>query len=420
MGLTESGRRAIAELTPQYRPGWTLPRPFYSHPDLYDAEIELVWRRGWLFAGVAGQAARPGDHFSYQIDGDWVLVVRQRDGRLLAFHNLCRHRGSLLVSEPQGHQELFMCPYHQWTYALDGSLEHARAMPAGTEMRGLGLRRVPLEEVEGLLFICLAETPPDFEPARSLLGPPARPQGFGRARVAACRSYDVAADWKLVWENNRECFHCEVNHPQYVTANYDRYEGGSLGAERGRALAEAVARSRDAGPGLEIDHAEAGLAAFPGPGPNGWCSAHRTALAPGFVSESLDGRPVAPLMGDYTEADVPTLRLRTLPNFWCHASGDHAVLTRLTPIGPRATRIEVTWLVDAQAEPERDYRLERLLPFWQLTSEQDWAICERQQQGVDSRAYSPGPLSPSRERNVEAFHRWYLQQLGVAIGESPP
>jgi len=132
---------------------------------------------------------------------------------------------------------------------------------------------------------------------------------------------------------------------------------------------------------------------------------------PGFVTESLDGAPLAPPMGSYGRHDVGTLRSRVLPGFWCHASADHAVTTRMLPLGPLETRLDVTWLVDAYAKEGRDYDLDRLLPFWQLTSEQDWELCERNQRGVLSTAYRPGPYSPSRESNVIAFVDWYLDAL---------
>ncbi|HVN55878.1 MAG TPA: SRPBCC family protein [Anaerolineaceae bacterium] len=117
-------------------------------------------------------------------------------------------------------------------------------------------------------------------------------------------------------------------------------------------------------------------------------------------------------MGEYPDPDMGTLRLRTLPNFWCHASSDHAVTTRLTPAGLRETRVRVTWLVDASARPGMDYQFEKLLPFWKLTSEQDWENCANVQRGVESPAYSPGPLSPTKEYNVASFLRWYVNYLG--------
>ena len=142
-----------------------------------------------------------------------------------------------------------------------------------------------------------------------------------------------------------------------------------------------------------------------------WYSANRTALVEGWVSESMDGAQVAPLMGEYRDPDVGTLRMRTLPNFWNHSSCDHGVSTLLLPAGPRKTLARVSWLVDEDAVEGRDYQLDELMPFWQLTSEQDWAICERQQRGVNSSAYQPGPYSTYKEYNVDAFVQWYVKTL---------
>jgi Rieske 2Fe-2S family protein len=116
-------------------------------------------------------------------------------------------------------------------------------------------------------------------------------------------------------------------------------------------------------------------------------------------------------MGDYTDPDVGTLRMRTMPNFWNHSSCDHGVTTRLLPAGPRLTKARVLWLVDQDAVEGRDYSLDDLLPFWQLTSEQDWEICGNQQRGVESSAYRPGPYSRYKEYNVDRFVRWYLKKL---------
>lgn len=116
-------------------------------------------------------------------------------------------------------------------------------------------------------------------------------------------------------------------------------------------------------------------------------------------------------MGDYRDYDVGTLRARTVPNFWCHASADHAVLTRLAPAGPELTCIRVQWLVDRDAVEGRDYHLARLLPFWRLTSEQDWNLCERNHAGVRSPAFIPGPYSRRHEANLVAFVDWYLTRL---------
>ena len=144
-----------------------------------------------------------------------------------------------------------------------------------------------------------------------------------------------------------------------------------------------------------------------------WFSINRTPLVEGYVSETMDGRQVAPLMGEYADPDVGTLRVRALPNFWNHSSCDHGVSTRLTPRGPTTTLARVIWVVGKDAKEGTDYRLEELLPFWQLTSEQDWKLCAQAQRGVSSRAYLPGPYSTFKEYNVEGYVRWYLKQIST-------
>jgi Rieske 2Fe-2S family protein len=223
----------------------------------------------------------------------------------------------------------------------------------------------------------------------------------------------VPANWKLVWENNRECYHCNVNHPQYIKANFDHYNVDDATPRIREAINTVVARSEKkwAEANLAPTHKQTGMTIFPDAENNIWFSANRTALVDGWITESMDGKQVAPLMGDYKDADVGTLRMRTLPNFWNHSSCDHGVSTRLLPAGPQRTAIRVWWLVDEKAVEGRDYDLTKLMPFWQLTSEQDWQICERQQKGVNSSAYQPGPYSTFKEYNVDSFVRWYLKML---------
>jgi glycine betaine monooxygenase A len=192
---------------------------------------------------------------------------------------------------------------------------------------GYGLHRAPVREVGGLVFVWLdgASEPAPFENAGRDLAGALHPQGLARAKVAAQIDYDVAANWKLVWQNNRECWHCHAGHPEYVRANFDavpdtaRYRALTL--ERAREHALVLGKSY-----AVEEHARPGLYGFPAEGR--WWSANRTPLAPGFVSESLDGSQVAPLMGDYAGHDVGTLRVRAVPSLWIHASADHAVVPR--------------------------------------------------------------------------------------------
>jgi len=225
----------------------------------------------------------------------------------------------------------------------------------------------------------------------------------------------VKANWKLVWENNRECYHCNVNHPQYIKANFDHFNADDTTPRIQQQIDAAVRRVQEnrGTDGASRTHQRAGMTSFPDAANNIWFSANRTPLAEGYVTESMDGRRIAPLMGECREEFTDTFRMRTLPNFWNHSSCDHGVSTRLLPLGPQLTCVRVWWLVDAAAVEGRDYDLARLMPFWQLTSEQDWEICERQQRGINSSAYAPGPYSPFKEYNVDGFVRWYVKSLGL-------
>ena len=167
---------------------------------------------------------------------------------------------------------------------------------------------------------------------------------------------------------------------------------------------------------MSISHGETGMAAFPDPNGKSWFCVNRTALSEGYLSETMNGRQAAPLMGDYSSPDVGTLRIRSLPNFWNHSSCDHSVSTGFFPINRETTGISVTWLVNKDAREGKDYQLEDFVPFWKLTSEQDWELCERVQRGVVSSGYIPGPLSTYKEYNMESFFQWYTRVLNKGMG----
>jgi len=403
---------SLASLIETRRSGYSLPRAFYKDEAVYEAEIENIWKQGWLFVGHSCEIETPGQYITFSLGDDSLILVRDDQGDVQAFWNVCRHRGTLLCDQPSGSVRSFVCPYHQWAYSRSGELVSCRGMQQDLDKGELGLRPAQAREVGGLLYVSFARHPPSFDAAEeinSLLAP----QGLSRAKVAKIVDYEVDANWKVVWENNRECYHCNVNHPQYIKANFDHFNSDDtterVQARIDQALANSSATWEAAN--LEGSHRKTGMVAFPSCDPEQWIVANRTTLVEGYVSETLDGQQKAPLMGDYRSANVGTLRVRSMPNMWNHSSCDHAVSTRLLPAGIDKTLVRVTWLVDQEAEEGRDYDLEHIMPFWQLTSEQDWELCVRAQQGISSSGYTPGPLSTHKEYNVDAFIQWYLQQL---------
>ena len=404
---------ALAALLDLRREWYGMPRGFYQTEALYGAEMRQVWQAGWLFAGFEIELPKPGDYITFAVDSTPVLVLRGDDGQVRAFHNVCRHRGTQLCRAESGHLRAIVCPYHSWTYARSGELRSCHGMHEGVDKSQLGLKPIHATVVAGLVYVCLADEPPSVEGLRSDFLSAGGPQGFDRAKIAHVVDYEVQANWKLVWENNRECFHCVPCHPQYVKANFDIVDEATASAAVKQKIEAANARiaGKWTTAAAESLHLHGGLATFPDPQRGLWFASSRTPMTEGFVSESMDGSRVAPLMGDYDDEEVGVLRMRSLPNFWVHASCDHAVAARMLPSGPRTTRMRGYWLVDAKAQEGTDYQLDKMLPFWHLTNEQDWNICKWQQKGVDSIAYEPGPLSQRLEYNLDAFIRWYIAQM---------
>jgi Rieske 2Fe-2S family protein len=399
-------RDGVAALIGRQRPGWSLEAPFYLDPEIHRRDQARIFRRRWLFIGHACEVPRPGDFITRALADESIIIARARDGRLHALFNVCRHRGARVCTAARGHARAFTCPYHGWTYGHDGKLTLDVAAEHGVDPAELGLHPAALEDVGGLLFVSLADEPPDFIGARAAIAPDVAAHGLDQAKIAYTADYRVRANWKVIFENNRECYHCAGTHKQYIRANYDvDVSLGRNGAEIARRMAECNARWQRLG----LLSATA-VSDMTGP----WYRCNRTPLVPGFVTESLDGTPVGPLMGRIVEPDAGTLRVTVFPNFWMHASSDHAMTTRLVPLGPDETAVHVAWLVAADAEEGRDYQYERLTPFWKLTAEQDWALCESVQAGIGSSRYRPGPLSRKREGNVAGFIQWYLAEIGAS------
>jgi len=207
-------RSEMLSLIRSRKAGFSLPQPFYNDPDFFRLDIELIWGRDWLFAGHDCELPDPGYFFTLQVGDYPVVVVRDLEGRIRAFHNTCRHRGSRVCATDKGAAVRLVCPYHQWSYSLDGKLLFARQMGKDFDKTKFGLKPVACESVAGYIFISLAESPEDFAPFRSLIEPYFAPHRLSETKLAYERTIIEKGNWKLVWENNRECYHCSANHPE--------------------------------------------------------------------------------------------------------------------------------------------------------------------------------------------------------------
>jgi Rieske 2Fe-2S family protein len=397
----------LEALIKNYRANGPLQREFYVSPDIFSIDIERIFGRWWLFAGHSCAIPRPGDYFTYQVGKEPIVVVRGNQGEVRAFYNTCRHRGSRICNQEHGRAPKLVCPYHRWTYELDGTLLLDTKKDFGVDRGTLSLHPVHVRHVAGLIFISLSDSPPSFDDVFALIDRKMKPHGIERAKVAHTVDYLVKANWKLVFENNRECYHCPANHKEYNLTAYDvmRDQGRTDPVKMAEVDAvTAEANERFAALGLDVGDSNSSMTGT-------FFRCHRTPLMKGFVTQSMDGKPVSIPMGDFKQHDVGTLRTTIFPNFWQHSNGDYAAAARLTPLAPDLTAVRATWLVHKDAVEGKDYTLDRLLPVWAATNEQDWEICENQQAGVSSRKYVPGPYSATKEFNVAHFDEWYLREI---------
>jgi Rieske 2Fe-2S family protein len=408
-----NARDEMLRLIRNRRQGFSLEQPFYTDPDFFRLDMEMIWYRDWLFAGHDCEVAKPGAFFTLQVGDHPVIVVRGRDGQIRAFHNSCRHRGSRVCAAERGTSARLVCPYHQWTYDLDGALVFARQMGEDFDKSQFGLKPVACQSVAGYIFICLADEPADFAPFGAMMEPYFAPHRLGEAKVAFQSTIVEKGNWKLVWENNRECYHCAGNHPELCkTFPEAPAVSGVNGADSDPEMVAHWARCEAAGlpSRFRIDE-------------RGQFRATRAPLLGDAVSYTTTGkRAVARNLSD----DVATNRIGTLllyhyPTTWNHVLGDHAVTFRVLPISATETAVTTKWLVHKDAVEGVDYDLETLTYVWTETNDEDRRIVEENALGIKSPAYEPGPYSEVHEGGVIQFVDWYagFMEPRLAEGETP-
>lgn len=416
-----TGSTRTAEAVARRAAGHSLEGPFYTDPDFYDLDLAAVFARQWIFVAVDAELPEPGDRTTVDIGPYALLLVRDDQGDLRAFHNVCRHRGARLLDGDGGTTGNLVCGYHKWTYRTDGSLLHAPSQPDDFDRGRYGLKPVHVRSVGGLVFVCLAAQPPaDFPEVAARIEPYLLPHELRRAKVAARTDLVEEGNWKLVMENNRECYHCD-GHPELLRTFFPTYgyTEENLPARlrpaherRLRAEAEVHATYERLGlPYALIEELDDRVTGF---------RIQRAALDLAGESFTPDGRAACRrLLGDLPTPRLGHLALHLQPNSWFHVLGDHAITFSVLPLAPDRTLLRTTWLVHPQAEEGIDYDPGTLMSVWTATNAQDARLVARAQRGVAGPAYEPGPYAPS-EYQVEAFCSWYLARLRAELHREEP
>ena len=395
----------IADLAARQRPGFTLDAAFYMDPAIFASERQRVFPRDWIYAGHVSQIPETGDYFTYTLAEDSVVVVRTESGEVLAFANVCRHRGSRVCDAASGQVKQFVCPYHGWVYRLDGTLRSARLFPDSFDTGGFGLHRVSLTIFHGLIFVSFKASAESFAPAVRAISHCFDSFALDKAKLAAKITYPVAANWKLALENYLECYHCAPAHLEFSQSHSIKFPRGTYPelddsllqrAETAGVCCDDIYRAFQIEPAREVSYGY-----------------DRYALFDGYETGSKDGKPLAPLMGNISTFDGGASNGQFGALFYLLAYCDHTVLYRFTPKTVSETEMDIFWLVDADAVEGKDYNYADLIWLWDVTSIADKTIIERNQTGVRSVFYQPGPYSPMEEW-VSMFRDWYLDRLTAA------
>jgi len=398
----------LKSLIARQRPGWSLEQPFYVCPEIYEFE-----RTGWLarqpyILGHTSEVAACGSFIVRELLGESLIVVRGHDNVVRGFYNVCRHRGSK-ICDRDGQATSLTCPYHAWSYRLDGTLRAAAALPDGTDTSHLGLRPIHVREFGGVILGSLEGDLRGLDDAAAALEPGLSYHGIPEARVAARRRYPTLGNWKLVIENFFECYHCPPSHPEYcgVMNHVDAlgYDNPAKAAKWDETVERWFKEEADSQSPLTL------LSGLPGDGPYG---ATRAPIGKGHRTQSKDGLPVAPLMGAAPRFDGGFGYFRYDPFVHLTTLNDHAVFFQFFPTGPQSTDVILTWLVNGSAK-ESEVDSDRMMWLWDVTTLQDKTIIERNAAGVCSRAYTPGPYSTLEDWTVR-FINDYLQGLGQEVG----
>ena len=393
------------------KPNFAIAPYFYRSHLVYQKELSELVFRSWLYACHISEIPESGDYQLFEIGEDSVIIARDAQGELHALMNICRHRGARVCEEPSGNRKTFVCPYHGWVYATDGSLRAAREMELmdGFDVADYRLKKARIEVFMGMVFINCDPQAVDFSGPLQNLAEPLGAYNLEQAKIAHKQTYRVDANWKLVLENYLECYHCATSHRAYARMHTLKERDCKVEPIVQAMLARTEQVTGVKGMGKDYERIFLHAEGF------GACIYHsRYGLYDGYLTGSEDGQPVAPLMGHIKAYDGGAGDFQMGPLSFMLNYPDHCVLYRFIPRSLTATDMEVVWFVNGDAQEGVDYDRDKLIWLWHNTSLEDEFIISRNSEGVNSHFFEPGPYHPEFEAGVQQFVRWYLDTLNRA------
>lgn len=393
----------IQEIFKSRRPHFTLPQELYVEEDIYKFDLSAIFSRHWIFAAFEVEFPSTGSYISLTVGDTPIVLIRTRAGDIKGYFNTCRHRGAQILAEGQGRCHRMVCPYHQWSYSLDGTLLGAPGMHEDFEKAEFGLRPIRVECVAGTVYIALSDGAPDFNPFREAFEPLISRYNLLEGKVVHAQKIVENANWKLAMENARECAHCEVGHPELCVTLVDSFTIDPDDPLHFAFFSELKKR---------------GIPATPQEG--SWFSTGHVPLKTGMKSLTMDGQyDVKKLLNDEV-ASLGMLRWSLQSHCYNIACPDYVFTFSATPVSATQTMVESKWLVHKDAVEGVDYDVDKLRLLWETTNNQDVRLTELNQRGIRSTGYVPGPYIPGAESWCERFTDWYCNEAMKFLNNTIP
>jgi glycine betaine catabolism A len=359
----------------------TLPGSAYHSDEVLAWEREHFFAPSWVCAGRADELAEPGSQRAVEAGGTGILLIRGEDNQLRGFHNTCRHRGhELLVCGATTQRKVVQCPYHRWTYGLDGTFRGGptMALQPGFDKSDPdhSLRGAAVREWHGWVFVNASGDAPDFDTYVGNLDDLMAPYDPGRMFVGATHSYEIAANWKVIAENYHECYHCTEIHPELCAVS-----------------------SPTSGEGIQ---------------PTGLWVGGTMTLRDGVETMSLDGKSTGVRIRGLDDAAAKDVGYYMLwPNVLISPHPDYVMTHRIEPLTPDKTFVECQWLFPPESTERADFDPAFAADFWDVTNRQDWNACEAVQRGSGGPGFRQGPFS---EQEVQVYEFDLMVAQGYLSG----
>ena len=394
--------------------GHSLPAGLYTREDVFEADVDVFFHRHWICIGLECDVPEAGDAIVVDIGKTSLILLRDDDNEIRVVHNVCRHRGARLLDPGKSIISKLVCPYHTWTYELNGALSYAPHMGKDFDKECRSLKSVQFKSIGGLIYVCLADDPPeDIERLEQVMAERLAPYDIANAKVAFESDVIEHGNWKLTIENNRECYHCSANHPELCVSFVDL----DFGFDPDTLSPEDLAQAKEHFDLYEKRTAQWEADGYPSRAVEQLvdCATNfrtqRLVIAGAGESQTADATAASDrLLGTMTRKDLGDIHLWG-HNSWNHFMGDHAVVAIVIPLSADKTMVRTKWLVHKDAVEGVDYSLDKLTDVWVATTEQDADLVARSHRGVEDPAYSPGPYSPFSETSLDKFATWYIDRM---------